>query len=52
MLHDLHGRGFRQGHRRTRALAALCAELTAAEATYPGTNLKIVYTIKGHPHAP
>jgi prepilin-type processing-associated H-X9-DG protein len=32
--------------RRTRALAGLCAELTATETTYPGTNLRLVYTVK------
>ncbi|TWP31995.1 putative transposase [Leekyejoonella antrihumi] len=35
--------------RRSRALAALCEELTATETTYPGTNLTIVYTVKDHP---
>jgi len=37
--------------RRSRALAALCAELTAtATATrYPGTDLTLTYSIKGHP---
>ena len=34
--------------RRTRALAGLCADLTATETTYPGTNLTLVYTIKHH----
>src|SRR5665213_20387 len=29
--------------RRTRALAALCEELTATETIYPGTNLTLVY---------
>jgi hypothetical protein len=38
--------------RRSRALAALCAELTDTETTYPGANLKIVYSVKGHPNAP
>ncbi|MGH3530286.1 MAG: putative transposase, partial [Pseudonocardiaceae bacterium] len=33
--------------RRSRAIAALCAELTATETRYPGTNLKLVYTVKG-----
>ncbi len=32
--------------RRTRALAALCSELTASETTYPGTNLRLVYSTK------
>ncbi|MHB8289270.1 MAG: putative transposase [Acidimicrobiales bacterium] len=33
--------------RRTRAIAALCDELTATETIYPGTNLKLVYSMKG-----
>ncbi|HEX2064614.1 MAG TPA: helix-turn-helix domain-containing protein [Acidimicrobiales bacterium] len=32
--------------RRTRALAALCADLTATETTYPGTELRLVYSVK------
>jgi prepilin-type processing-associated H-X9-DG protein len=32
--------------RRSRAIAALCAELTATETTYPGTNLRLVYSVK------
>ena len=32
--------------RRTRALAALCEELTATEATYPGTGLVLRYSVK------
>lgn len=32
--------------RRTRALAALCENLTATETTYPGTDLTLVYTVK------
>jgi prepilin-type processing-associated H-X9-DG protein len=32
--------------RRTRALAGLCADLTATETTYPGTQLTLVYTVK------
>jgi hypothetical protein len=35
--------------RRTRAITALCAELTATQTTYPGTNLTLVYTTKPHP---
>jgi transposase len=35
--------------RRSRALAALCAQLTATETLYPGTQLKIAYCVKGHP---
>ena len=31
---------------RTRALAALCEELTASETTYPGTDLTVVYEVK------
>jgi transposase-like protein len=33
--------------RRTRAIAALCEELTATETLYPGTDLKLIYTVKG-----
>jgi transposase len=32
--------------RRTRALAALCDELTATETIYPGTKLTLVYSVK------
>jgi hypothetical protein len=35
--------------RRTRALAALCAQLTTTETIYPDTQLKIVYSVKGQP---
>jgi DNA-binding transcriptional MerR regulator len=35
--------------RRSRALAALCTELTAAESTYPGTDLVLRYAVKDHP---
>jgi len=35
--------------RRSRALAALCAELTATETDYPGTELKLVCSVKGYP---
>jgi transposase len=35
--------------RRSRALAALAAELTATETHYPDTDLKIEYTVKGYP---
>jgi hypothetical protein len=31
---------------RTRALAALCGELTATETAYPGTGLTLVYEVK------
>jgi hypothetical protein len=34
--------------RRSRALHALCQQLTATETIYPDTQLKIVYSIKGH----
>lgn len=33
--------------RRSRALAALCADLTATETIYPGTDLILVYSVKG-----
>lgn len=33
--------------RRTRAMAALCAELTATRAVYPGTRLTLVYSAQG-----
>lgn len=32
--------------RRSRALAALCTDLTASETRYPGTDLKIAYSVK------
>jgi prepilin-type processing-associated H-X9-DG protein len=32
--------------RRSRALAGLCADLTATETIYPGTKLKLVYSVK------
>ena len=35
--------------RRSRALHALCQQLTATETTYPDTQLKIVYSVKGQP---
>src|SRR5450830_1297852 len=34
--------------RRSRALAALAAELTATETHYPGTDLTIAYSVKSH----
>jgi hypothetical protein len=34
--------------RRSRAIAGLCAELTATETIYPGTELRIVYSVKGY----
>lgn len=35
--------------RRSRALAALCAELTDTQTRYPGTDLVLAYSVKGHP---
>jgi hypothetical protein len=35
--------------RRTQALAALCDQLTQAQACYPGTNLVLRYDVKPHP---
>ena len=35
--------------RRSKALAALCAELTDTHTRYPGTDLKIAYSVKPHP---
>ena len=35
--------------RRSRALASLCAELTDTHTRYPGTDLKIAYSVKPHP---
>ena len=32
--------------RRTRAITALCDELNATETLYPGTNLRLVYSVK------
>lgn len=37
--------------RRSRALHALCHELTATQTRYPGTDLTIHYSIKGQPNA-
>jgi transposase-like protein len=36
--------------RRTQALAALCDQLTAAGARYPGTSLALRYEVKTHPN--
>jgi hypothetical protein len=36
--------------RRTQALAALCDQLTAAGACYPGTDLALRYEVKSHPN--
>ncbi|MHB8289793.1 MAG: putative transposase [Acidimicrobiales bacterium] len=33
--------------RRSRAIASLCAELTATETLYPGTELRLDYSVKG-----
>ena len=33
--------------RRSRAIARICAELNATETLYPGTNLRLVYSVKG-----
>jgi len=35
--------------RRTRALAALCEQLSTTRATYPGTSLTLHYEVKEHP---
>jgi len=35
--------------RRSNALAALCTELTATATRYPGTDLTLAYSVKGHP---
>ena len=32
--------------RRTRAIAALCAELTATKTVYPGTDLTLVFSVQ------
>ena len=34
--------------RSSRAIAGLCHELTATQTRYPGTDLKITYSVKGH----
>lgn len=34
--------------RRSRAIAALCEELNATETLYPGTDLRLVYSVKGY----
>jgi len=36
--------------RRSRALAALAAELTNTATKYPGTNLTLAYSVKGQPN--
>jgi transposase-like protein len=38
-----------RGPRRTQALAALCDQLSQAQACYPGTDLVLRYEIKSHP---
>ena len=35
--------------RRSKALAALCADLTATATRYPGTELTLAYSVKGQP---
>jgi hypothetical protein len=35
--------------RRTRALQALCAQLSTAKTRYPGTTLTLHYEVKEHP---
>jgi len=35
--------------RRSNALAALCTELNDTQTRYPGTDLTVIYSIKGHP---
>jgi hypothetical protein len=37
---------------RTRAIAALCQELTAAAVVFPGTRLRLVYAIAGAAQGP
>jgi hypothetical protein len=34
--------------RRSWAIAALCAELTATETLHPGTDLRLVFSVKGY----
>ena len=34
--------------RRTRALYGLCADLSATQTTYPGTNLTLNYAVENH----
>jgi hypothetical protein len=38
--------------RRSRAIAALCAQLTSTATRYPDTNLTLHYSVKGHPTPP
>jgi len=38
----------RRQPRRSKALAALCTELTDTGTRYPGTDLTLAYSIKGH----
>jgi len=35
--------------RRSKALAALCTELSDTNTRYPGTDLTLTYSVKGHP---
>lgn len=37
--------------RQSRAIAALCAELTATHTPYPDTGMTLAYSVKGHPTA-
>jgi hypothetical protein len=37
--------------RRTQAIAAICDQLNAAQARYPGTHLTLRYEVKNHPGA-
>jgi hypothetical protein len=36
--------------RRSKALAALCADLTETATRYPGTDLTLAYSVKDQPH--
>ena len=46
---DLHVRiDVLSAPRRSRAITGLCAELTATETLYPGTDLRLVFSVKGH----
>ena len=35
--------------RRSKAIAALCVELTDTQTRYPGTNLTLAYSVESHP---
>jgi len=46
---ELHVRlGALSAPRRSRAIAALCNELTDTATLYPGTDLRLVYSVKGY----